>query len=51
MARILMNADWQSLTAAVLVCLTAAVFLRRLLRPNKKRGCGACGGCGRKVPP
>jgi len=43
-----MTADWQSLTAAALVLLTAAVFLVRMLRANKNCGCGSCKDCGPK---
>jgi len=42
-----MNLDWQSLTALALVLLTAALLLRRMLRP-KRGGCG--GGCGCHAP-
>jgi hypothetical protein len=41
-----MNSDWQSLTSAGLVILTAAGFLLRLLRAKQGPKCGGCGGCG-----
>ncbi|KAB2642138.1 MAG: FeoB-associated Cys-rich membrane protein [Verrucomicrobia bacterium] len=44
-AGILMSADWQSLTAFVLVLLTAAALLRRWLRRKRHGSCGGGGGC------
>jgi hypothetical protein len=44
-----MNADWQTWCALLIVVITAAVFLRRTLRP-KKTGCGGGCGCATKSP-
>jgi hypothetical protein len=44
-----MNSDWQSLTAVLLVIITASIFLIRMLRTRKNRSCGGCGSCGNQM--
>ncbi len=40
--------DWQTYTALGIVAITLVVFLVRLTRPKKKRGCGHGCDCGKK---
>lgn len=40
--------DWQTTIAIGIVALTLTIFLVRLARPRKKRGCGHGCDCGKK---